>query len=177
MFKSKTICYLTLAVFIVCLVACKTDKTVGGSFSMSRSTESTDGRFIAIPVKTESVIDGVNIIYERNSQGCIENCEFLNNPARCLGNKECQEYVTDKKAEFIECLSATTEPKIAGQAIKSAGYTTGPVQTCNEYIIVTSGSPGWVYQQVGGQNKLVCLGYYYAPKELCCDQVTCVEKP
>lgn len=167
MFKPKIIYFLTLAFILAGLFACNSEK--------SGQSSSTTNPFMAVPANTESVIKGVKIVYLRDSQGCATNCRFWNDPALCGDNQTCQEYAKDAKAEYKGCLAPNTEPKIAGESIKSAGDTTDPAQVCDEFRIVTHGSPGWAWSWIGGHYELACLGYYYEP--WCCDPESCVKKP
>ena len=134
--------------------------------------------FQSIPGTTESVIAGVNIRYFRDSNGCAEQCEFYNDPKRCGDNAKCLDYAKDAKAKYESCQRPESPPRIGKELVKSAGYTTGTTQLCDEFTITTHGSPGWTWNYFGGGNwQLVCIGYYYAPANLCCDPTGCVPKP
>jgi len=170
MFKSKIIYFLILAFILAGLFACNSEK-----YGESSSTPVQSNPFMAVPANTESVIKGVKIVYLRDSQGCAEKSQFWNDPALCGDNPKCKEYAKDAKAEYMDGLPTNTEPKIAGELIKSAGNTIDTAQLCDEFRIVTHGSPGWAWSWLGGHYELACLGYYYAP--WCCDTESCVEKP
>jgi hypothetical protein len=163
--KLKSVFLFTLALIMVCL------------FSYNPVIAGPEMRYQAIPATTESVIAGVKIKYERNGEGCATSCQFLNDPELCGDNEECRSYAKDKKAEYIDCLGTKMYPQIGDQKIQSAGNTTGPAQVCNEFRIVTSGSPGWAVTWFNGKLELTCIGYYYAPLQLCCDPSGCVRKP
>jgi hypothetical protein len=156
------------------------------------STVKADPKFRAVPGDNESVIAGVKIKYARDDRGCVQTCQFENDPARCGQEAECckkvAEYgsssdvekcirtVREEKADYIECIE-TPIPKIGNETIKSAGNTIESTQVCDDFRIVAHGSPGWTWTCTGGSCTLTCLGYYYAPLQLCCDPTGCVRKP
>ena len=134
--------------------------------------------FQAVPGTTESIVSKVKIRYFRDKSGCAEKCQFMNDPNRCGENSQCREYAQDAGAGYVDCMRPETAPRIGKELVKSAGSTTGATQLCDEFSISTHGSPGWVWNYLGGGNwQLVCIGYYYAPLKLCCDPSGCVPKP
>lgn len=168
MFNTK-MTYLTTLVFIVLgLFAC--------NLARSGQKES-ENSFQAIPAETVSIINGVKIKYTRDDRGCINSCQFWNDPARCGDNAECckemdgnvyekcMKAAKETEAGYTDCIPAPT-PKIGRETVVSAGNTTDTAQVCNEFRIVTHGSPGWSWSCVGGHCTVACLGYLYDP--WCC---------
>ena len=168
MSNKKTNYKATLVLVVVTLLAC----------NMAMSAQKESGKsFQAIPGETDSVINGVKIKYFRDDQGCALRCQFWNDPKRCEGlNNEKQKCPLDDKPTYVECLPSRVDPKIEGETVKGAGNTTDPAQFCNEFRITTHGSPGWVWNYLGGRWYLVCLGTY-VPGWGCCDSRGCVPQP
>jgi hypothetical protein len=133
--------------------------------------------FQAIPAETTSIINGVKIKYTRDDRGCIKTCQFWNDPARCGAEaecckemdgsvyEECVRAVKEAKAGYTDCLPVPT-PKIRGETVVSAGNTTDTAQVCNEFRIVTHGSPGISTDCRDGNCTASCLGYSFPP--WCC---------
>jgi hypothetical protein len=147
------------------------------SGSAEVKTDLTVNPFQAIPAETTSIINGVKIKYTRDDRGCIETCQFWNDPARCGPNaeccremdgkvyEECVRSVKESKAGYTDCLPVPT-PKISGETVVSAGNTTDNAQVCTEFRIVTHGSPGISTVCRDGNCTVSCLGYSYPP--WCC---------
>lgn len=169
MIKSKSIFLLAMAFIVAYLFAC--NSVIAGA--------GPEIRYKAIPATTESVIAGVTIKYKRNDIGCATSCQFMNDPALCGDNKQCISYAEEinAKAEYINCLDTRLDLTIAGQKIQSGGETTGPAQVCNEFRIITSGSPGWVVNWFNGELKLTCIGYYIESMGCCDTSGKCIPKP
>ena len=133
--------------------------------------------FKAKPSTTEVAVNDVKIKYIRDENGCSTMVQVWNDPESCGENAKCRSYAKGEKARYIDGLSTSVVPKIAGETVVSAGNTVGPTPLCNEFIITTHGSPGWVWNNLNGTWTLTCIGYYYAPLQLCCDPTGCVPKP
>lgn len=136
--------------------------------------------FQAIPGETTSIINGVEIKYTRDDRGCIKTCQFWNDPARCGANAECCKKmdrnvyeecvgaVKEAKAVYKNCVPVSTPPTIRGETVVSAGNTTDTAQVCNEFRIVTHGSPGISWVGSGGNWTKSCLGWLFPP--WCCQK-------
>ena len=176
MINSKAVVYLTVSIIISGLLAC--------------STVIADSKFQAIPGDTESVIAGVSIKYARDDRGCVKTCRFENDPARCgdeaqccehvvkydISEEECRKVIKDSRSEYIECQKVPT-PRIGGETVMSAGNTIATTQVCEDFNIVTHGSPGWVTTCTPAGCTVTCIGVYFPQWELCCDPWGCVRKP
>jgi len=150
---------------------------VAGAIASEPVKAAENKKFNAKPSTTEVMINEVKIKYVRDENGCSEMVQFWNDPERCGENSICRTYAKDGKARYIDGLPTTVVPKIEGEAVISAGNTIGPTPLCNEFIITTHGSPGWVWNNINGNWTLICIGYYYSPLKLCCDPTGCVPKP
>ncbi len=137
-----------------------------------------DPSFNPIPQETVSIINGVKIKYTRDERGCVDTCQSWSDPALCGKDGECCQstdlsgkakedcLMSLKKTEtgYIDCLP-TNPPRIGKEKVVFADNTIDSTRVCNEFRIVTHGSPGWLTTCSGSCTK-TCLGYYFAP--YCC---------
>ena len=180
MLNLRTVAFVLLGILCVGLFAAS-PLTAG-----SKKTYYSEPSFIPIPQETVSIINGVKIKFTRDERGCIQTCEYQINPELCGKNGECcqsEDLSNEAKKDCLESLKnakkmtgkykmceRTESPKIDGETVVYADNTIDNPRPCNEFRIVTHGSPGWKTSCSGGNCTKVCLGYYFPP--WCCQIVS-----
>jgi hypothetical protein len=134
-----------------------------------------------IPKESVSIINGVSIKYTRDDRGCVDKCQFKSDPALCGKNGECCQSKDLSSKAKEDCLMSleksekteagtfscvdTEHPRIGKEKVVFADNTIDSTRECNEFRIVTHGSPGWLTTCSGSCTK-ACLGWYFEP--YCC---------
>ncbi len=124
----------------------------------------------------EIEVAGLKKRYTRNPEdGCVSKVEFYNDPANCEGNEDCPK---DEKPGWIEAIEPRSLPKIWDELLVGAGSTQGESgsDVCVEWRFTVAGSPGWDCDYFNGHYRCSCIGFYYKPKDWCC-QRTCKPRP
>ena len=134
-------------------------------------------KYQARATNNEIEVAGLKKRYVRNpDDGCVSNVEFYNDPAKCDGNKDCPK---DQKPEWVAAIEPQNWPKIWDEYLVGAGSTKGESvsDVCVEWRFTVAGSPGWDCDYLRGHIYCSCIGYYYAPKDWCCDPSGCRPRP
>jgi hypothetical protein len=168
--KITIICFCSVVIFVVALF------TVTQLMADEIKPPQIIRKYQARDSSNEIIVAGIKKRYTRNDRGCVETVEFYNDPANCAGYESCP---NDQKPGWVPAIEFKNWPKIWGEDLVGAGSTKGVVGSdeCVEWRFTVAGSPGWDCDYIGGRLVCSCIGYYYQPRDWCCDPRGCKARP
>jgi hypothetical protein len=80
---------------------------------------------------------------------------------------------------LIDPIEFPNPPAVGNEKLVGARNPLGHPVFSGDYSFTLAGSPGWDCDYIASQDRTYCscIGYYYAPLDMCCDPTGCKTRP